>query len=364
MKKEVISNKQMQILIFFYTIGGYLLFSMGGSLKQDAWIASIIAIVLSLPIMIMYSRTMNLYPGKNLFDIVEILFGKVFGKVISIIFILHIFLLGAYILRDFIDFIKLTALPNTPSAILMMCIGILSIWMLKEGIEVLSAWAQFFIRIILVFVILVWVLLIPQMDITNLQPIFYSGLKDIAKVSFKLISFPFSEIFLFMLFFDYLDHTSESKNIFLKPVIIGGIVVVITTMINIMLLGGEEYSSLYYAGYEGIKRLQLNGEFQRIEIAVSIAFTIIQFLEVSFCVLGVSKGVTKLFNLKSYRDILIPIVLLMMNFAYIMFNSIMESMEFTSELWPSYALLVQIIIPFIIFIVALLKKRYSANKKV
>ena len=47
-----------------------------------------------------------------------------------------------------------------------------------------------------------------------------------------------------------------------------------------------------------------------------------------------------------------------------MFTSVMEAMEFTSDLWPPYAFLMQIIFPFIIFIVALLKKRYSANKKI
>ncbi|MBU3220601.1 endospore germination permease [Clostridium algidicarnis] len=266
-------------------------------------------------------------------------------------------------IRDFIDFIKLTALFNTPSAVTSICIGVLVIWMLKEGIEVMAAWSQFFIRIILVFVILVWILLIPEMDITNLQPIFYSGFKAISKESLKLVIFPFSGIFIFMTFFDYLDCDKKSKNIFVKPLIIGGVIIVVFTLLNIMILGGEDYNSFYYSGYEAIKRLELHGEFQRAEVIVSIVFTIIQFLQISFCVLGVSKGVTKVFNLKEYRNILIPIVILMINFVQIMFKSIMEAMEFTNDLWPSYALLMQVIFPFIIFIGALLKKRYSVNNK-
>ena len=363
MKGESISNRQMQLFIFCYSIGGYLLFNMGAGLKQDAWIASIISVIITIPIMLMYSRLMYLYQGNNLFDIIEIVFGKGFGKCINIIFVIHAFLLGSYILRDFIDFIKLTALFNTPSAVTSICIGVLVIWMLKEGIEVMAAWSQFFIRIILVFVILVWILLIPEMDITNLQPIFYSGFKAISKESLKLVIFPFSGIFIFMTFFDYLDCDKKSKNIFVKPLIIGGVIIVVFTLLNIMILGGEDYNSFYYSGYEAIKRLELHGEFQRAEVIVSIVFTIIQFLQISFCVLGVSKGVTKVFNLKEYRNILIPIVILMINFVQIMFKSIMEAMEFTNDLWPSYALLMQVIFPFIIFIGALLKKRYSVNNK-
>ena len=285
MKKEAISNKQMQLLIFSYSIGGYLLLNMGANLKQDAWIASIIAVVSTIPIMIMYSRIMYLHPGKNLFDVIEIVFGKFFGKFINIIFVIHVFLLGSYILNDFTDFIKLTALFNTPLVITTICIGVLSIWILKEGIEVLSAWAKFFIRLVLVFVALVWILLIPKMDITNLQPVFYSGFKAISKESLKLVIFPFSGIFVFMTFFDYLDQDTKSKNLFVKPLIVGGIVAVIFTLVNIMVLGGEDYNSFYYSGYEAIKRLELHGEFQRAEVVVSIAFTIIQFLQISFCIL-------------------------------------------------------------------------------
>lgn len=91
MKKEIISNKQIQLLIFSYCIGAYLLFSMGTGTKQDIWISSILAIIFTIPIVIMYGRIMNLYPGKNIFDILEQIFGRVVGKVFNIIFIFHAF---------------------------------------------------------------------------------------------------------------------------------------------------------------------------------------------------------------------------------------------------------------------------------
>lgn len=257
---------------------------MGSDVKQDAWISSILAIIFSIPIVMIYGRIMSLYPGKNFFDILEEVFGKVFGKIFNMIFIFHAFFLGAYILRDFVDFIKITNLSKTPILVSMICIGILTIWILKEGIEVLSAWAKFLIRIILISIILVWILLISEMHSSNLQPVLYSDLKDILKQALFLTTFPFTEVIIFLNFFDYVDYNSETKNVFIKPLILAGVLVVLYTMINIMLLGEELYSLFYYPGYESIKRLNLGGEFQRLEIIVSIAFTIIQFLEINFCV--------------------------------------------------------------------------------
>lgn len=152
------------------------------------------------------------------------------------------------------------------------------------------------------------------------------------------------------------------KNVFIKPLILAGVLVVLYTMINIMLLGEELYSLFYYPGYESIKRLNLGGEFQRLEIIVSVALTIIQFLEISFCVLGVSKGITKVFNLKNYRTILIPIVVLLSVFAHIMFESAMEAFEVVKKIWPTYGIVMQIILPLIIFIFATIKRKNQLVK--
>lgn len=362
MKKEGISNKQIQLLIFSYCIGAYLLFGMGSEIKQDAWIASILAIIFSIPIVMMYGKIMSLYPGKNLFYILEEIFGKVFGNIFNMIFIFHAFFLGSYILKDFVDFIKTTALSKTPVLVPMICIGILIVWILKEGIEVLSAWAKFLVRIVLISIILMWVILIPEMHISNLQPVLYNDLKAILKHTLFLITFPFTEVIIFLNFFDYVDYNSETKNVFIKPLILAGVLVVLYTMINIMLLGEEFYSLCYYPGYESVKRLNLGNEFQRLEIIVSIAFTIIQFLEINFCVLGVSKGITKVFNLKNYRTILIPIVILLSVFAHIMFGSAMEAFEVVKKLWPTYGIVMQIILPLIIFIFATIKRKNQLVK--
>ncbi len=71
------------------------------------------------------------------------------------------------------------------------------------------------------------------------------------------------------------------------------ICITIITTTNIMLLGPEAYSIFYYPGYETMKRIYLRGQYQRLEIIILIVFTIIRFLELSYCLLGASKGVQK-----------------------------------------------------------------------
>ncbi|KEH98193.1 GerAB/ArcD/ProY family transporter [Clostridium botulinum] len=363
MYKEKMSIKQFQFLIFTFGLGSYLLFNLGAESKQDAWISSILATILCIPCGIIYGKIMNYYPGKNIFQILEIIFGKFFGSVFNTLVVIFPFLLGSYILNDVVDFIKATALNNTPEYITIIFICSLVMWMLNSGIEVLSAWANFIVRIILIFIFLAWILLVPQMQIINIQPIFYSGFKSIIKESFTIMAFPMNQVVIFLNFCNYVKFNNKNVTyVFIKPIILSGILAVSFIITNIIILGVNDYISSYYAGYESAKRLTLGGEFQRVEIIVSATFTIMQFLQINYCLLGVGKGLEKLFNLNNYRDILVPLVFLMINFTYIIFRSSIRALEFARGLWITYCFFMEVLLPMIILLIIFIRGKLGSNK--
>jgi len=358
MSSEKITNKQMQLLIFIYPIGSFSLFNMGAGAKQNAWLATAIGVIFSLPILLMYGRLMNLYPGKNLFEILEIVFGVILGKIFNIVFVFHVTFIGSYILHNVVDFIKVTALWNTPIFIPYTLISVLIIWILKEGIEVLWGWAKFNIRLILVLMVFTWFLLIPQMHLSNLQPILDGNLKVLFQEGTSLAIYPFVELFIFLSFFDLVKHDNNTKNIFLKPALLSGIFVTACVLVYLMVLGGTSYTYFYYPGFESMKRMHFMKDFQRGEILVSVFFTIFRFLEICYCLLGSCKGFQKIFNLKDYKNIIVPVVLLSATFAYIMFGSAMEAKEFVADLWTFYGFLLEVLLPSLIFIAALIMKKF------
>ncbi|KEI01531.1 GerAB/ArcD/ProY family transporter [Clostridium botulinum] len=363
MYKEKVSIKQFQFLVFTFGLGSYLLFNLGAESKQDAWISSILATILCIPCVIIYGKIMNCYPEKNIFQILELVFGKFLGSVFNVLMVIFPFLLGSYILNDVVDFIRVTALRNTPEYITIIFICFLGMWMLNLGIEVLSAWANFIVRIILAFIFLAWILLAPQMQIVNMQPIFYSSFKSIIKESVTMMAFPINQVVIFLNFCNYVRFNNKKLTyVFTKPIILSGILAVSFIITNIMILGVNDYISSYYAGYESAKRLTLGGEFQRVEIIVSATFTIMQFLQINYCLLGVGKGIEKLFNLNNYRDVLVPVGFLMMNFTYIIFRSSIRALEFARELWIIYCFFMEVVLPMIILLIIFIREKLVSNK--
>ncbi|MCG8642507.1 MAG: spore germination protein, partial [Desulfobacterales bacterium] len=69
MKKEVISDKEGLALFVLFIIGTNAILGTGFAAKQDVWLAILLGMLISLPIIFVYARLHFIFPQKNLFDI-------------------------------------------------------------------------------------------------------------------------------------------------------------------------------------------------------------------------------------------------------------------------------------------------------
>ena len=175
MKNEFISERQGTVLITLFIIGSTFLIGSGGACKTRCLDCSNYCYFLSIILLLMFSRILSLYPGKDLFDILQIVMGKFLGKIISILMIWFSFHLGTLVLRNLSEFTNILIFADTPVVVPMIFLTMLIIWGLKAGIEVLGRWSEFFIWIVFLLSLFITVFLIPQMDINKLKPILNNG---------------------------------------------------------------------------------------------------------------------------------------------------------------------------------------------
>lgn len=144
MDRQIISNSQGICIMSMFLIGTSIVLEVAKNAKQDAWISIALGIIMSLPMIVVYSKLLNNFPEKDLYDIFQYVFGKKIGKVISVLFIWYVFHLGALVIRVFSEFVNVVSLPETPQSIFAIFLGLLCIWTVKSGIEVLGRLAMFF----------------------------------------------------------------------------------------------------------------------------------------------------------------------------------------------------------------------------
>ena len=86
-----------------------------------------------IPMFYIYIKIMSLYKEHDLFEILKLTLGNFVGSIISIMYIIYAFYLGALVLRNFGEFINIEAMPETPMFIPIFCLGFVCIIAARLG---------------------------------------------------------------------------------------------------------------------------------------------------------------------------------------------------------------------------------------
>lgn len=356
MQKEQITDKEAICILIMFITGSSLIIGIGGEAKNDAWISGIVGIIMAIPMLLIYSRILSLFPGKDLFDILNIIFGKILSKIISLIYIWYAFHLGALVLRNFGEFMNIVAMPETPMLMQILCLGGICIVAVRLGIEIIGRTIVYFIPLLFSIIVVVHLLVIPQLHFQYLKPILGNGIRTILNGSFSTFSLPFAETVIFICIFNSLKTKKSPYKVYFWGLLISGSIIIITTIRNIAVIGNM-LDSFYFPSYEAVSMITVGNFLQRIEVSVSAIFIFGAFIKASICLLAACKGIGKMFNLKDYRSIAIQVGLLMIYFSYTIYDNVMEMRYWAFKVYSYYAFPMEVILPLIIWMLAEIKAR-------
>ncbi len=355
MNKEQINDKEAICLLTVFIVGSTLIIGIGGEVNNDKWITGIIGLFLAMPIVLIYARLQSIFQGQDIFDILKVLFGRIGGRIISLIYVWYALHLGSLVTRNFGEFVNVVALPETPMLVPMLAIGMLAVYAVKLGIEVLGRLCSYMLPNLLIILVTVLLLGIPEMKFHHLKPILASGFAPLLKSGFTSFSFPFAETVLFLGVFFTLKTKKSPYKVYFSGLIFAGTIILITTIRNVLLLG-ELGSSLYFPTHVAVGRITVGVFLQRIEVAVAFVFAVASLIKISISLFVAVKGLSKIFNLNDYRSVVIQTGLLMILFAQILYDDIMSMTDWAMKIYPYYAFPFQVILPIGIWIMAEVKK--------
>lgn len=291
MDTEIITNKQGVSIGVLFVLGSAIVLSPGGNNKQDIWITILISMLMAIPAIFVYSRVLSLYPEMDLFEILNQVYGKVLSRIIAIFFFWYCFHLGALVLRNFSEFMITVSLPETPQAVIIAPIGILCIWLVKGGIEILGRWAGILFPIMLITIITQISLSMTQADFDNLKPVLYNGIQPLIGGAYALFCFPFAEIIVLTMVFRSIKNKFNTYKVFYISLLVGGLLLMIAGVRNILVLGAEDASLEYFPSYEALSVVNIANFFQRIEVVVTVLFILAGIVKISACLFAASRGV-------------------------------------------------------------------------
>jgi spore germination protein KB len=356
MPKERITDKEAFCVLFIFYIGSSLILGGGGEAKNDAWLSGIFGVSLSIPMILVYARLLTLYPEKGLFDILEIVFGTVLGKVFTIMYIWYSFHLGTLVIRNFGEFINTATMPETPLFVPLLCLGLVCIFAVRSGIEVIGRISTYIFPLTLFIIFIVQLLGISHWELNNIKPFLGNGFLPVIKGGFSTFSFPYGESVVLLGAFFSLKSNKSPYKVFLTGTLFAGLLLVIITVRNIFILGGI-LPKIYFPSHVAVSRISVGEFLQRIELSVAVVFIFGVFIKSSVCLLVSSIGVAKLFKLQDYRSIVIQLGLIMIYFSFTVYDSIFEMRMWAFKIYSYYAFPFQVIIPLLMLLTAEVKVR-------
>lgn len=362
MQKEMVSARQMLCIIILFILGSSIIMGVSTCAAQDSWISLLLALVFSVPIFLVYARIMRLFPEKDLFEIILILFGRIAGKIIIFLMSWYALHLCALVLRNFSEFIQIATMPETPQLPVMLSMILVVAYMAKSGIETMGKWAIVALFIVISVLFLTILLSLNKMDFTNILPVMESGFDKISNGAINLCAFPFAETVLFLCLASAVKKNDSPYSLFLLAALFGTLLFILMMLRNLFTLGSKLSDASYYASYEAVRLINIKDYLSRIEGSISVNFILAGIIKLTVCLIAASKGAAKLFDINNYRLLILPISLLVVALSAIVYKSVMEMFGFL-KFYTYYAIPFQIIIPLAVLVAAEIKVRRMSKEQ-
>lgn len=355
-----ISVRQFTILVILFITGSSILIIPGiiaQVTKQDAWITAILGVGIALLLVILYNAVGSIEPSMTFVGMIEKVLGKWFGKIVTTIFLFFTLVTSSEMLYFVGSFMQIQLMPETPLVAFHLLFVSVVIIGVRYGLETIARSAEIIFPFFILLLVLTVLLLSPNIEIQNVQPILEAKPKPmIYSILIFVSTFSFSPIVLLMIFPIALNNLQQAKKAFFKGTLIAGIILIIVTLLTIVVLGAEATSQLMYPTFSLAKRIEIGNFIQRLEMIVAFIWIITLFFKLTLYFYATVVGFAQLVNIRDYRPLTLPLGLIIVVFSVIVHPNVVYSMEYNKGAWIPFGATFGVLLPLLLLVVAKFKK--------
>lgn len=367
MNKTKISNFQLFALIACFTTGTTVIAVPAGVASiagRDSWITALITPILGLAFICMYYYLGKLNPGKSLIDMINSVFGKWVGFIISLFFLIFICLLDAAQVSSYIgNFVQSEYMTETPIYALNLLIVACVVIGLLYGLEAIARSAEIFIFVVSALIFFTLFLDIPNIKIDNILPIFEKGITPTLKGSLLLSSYITWPIIVLMMIFPInTDLNKKTRNSLFLGYLWGGVICFLIITMAILVLGSTITARSEYPTYLMAKEVNI-GIINRIEGIISFAWILTESIRILLYFYAGVAGVAQLFKLKDYKKLVLPMGLVILICSGIVYPNSIYQTNWDTFTWVPFIITFGVMMPLILLIVSIIKDLLKKKKE-
>ncbi|WP_165442830.1 GerAB/ArcD/ProY family transporter [Senegalia massiliensis] len=323
-------------------------------------IAIIIGTIISIILVIMYTKLMIRFKSKTIFEVIDEILPQPIVKIIDILFIFHYLISGAIVVRIFGAIIRMFLLRNTPLEITILSLILVVCYITRKGIEPIARLSQIVLPLVIIPIFILFLSLIPELDFTNIYPIFPINAIEILK-GIRTTLFSFIGIEIILISTAYVKNTNKILKYNILSIIFLGIMYLSTFIVVISEFGRKQTEDLLWPTLLLMKTVDVPGAFlENVDGIIIALWTFISVQILSILLIQSNILLNKSFKLKELDFLSMPLLPLIYLLALVPDN--IDEVYYYIDLFSNYiGVVIILIIPLIIFIFVVITKK-GGNK--
>lgn len=359
--KYQISKSQFFFIAVFYIFADDIIRGIyAQKLKQDIWISIIASALLSVIILACYFL---LYKTSNKGEFAAIIKENVGRPIAFVLFVLYGFYFAFLTflgLRDIAEVITIFMIHDFPVYVAGIAILAVVIYGLYHGIEAFARTTSilFFVQMTVFVFFSVLILISNRSHFEYFLPIAENGLIPFIKPTLQsAYAAPFGKLFVLLIIYQFVLEKEKSYRYGYYAILYTGLLLLLISVYNIIILGPEAMILDIRPSLRISKRIDIVFFIQRLDLLVINSLIMMSFVKVWVLLFGARYLLADAFKIKNGNKI--PFVLSILIVIALMFfaKNYITFLDFRQTIIIPYVnLTFEIIIPFLLIIIAIIRK--------
>ncbi len=316
---------------------------------------SVLAIIPLASIVILLIKS---FPGLNFYEIIMQLMGKVFAKLIIILYMFWVLIFLTAKINIYSLTLQFTLMPKTRSDFFMQIMLILVFYALLKGSKTIFRFSELALGPILLLIGILFVSAISRLRTDYLLPVSTINLPSTIKASKNVIAVG-GNMVIALFFSDKLGITLTKKQI--KKFWFGSMFFIIfsfvITIFTFGITGAGLTAKLPFPFYITVKSISFFNIFERFEVIVTLICILSDFITICLLFIILMKLIQWLFGLKDIRFLFLPLAMIIYYLSYYVSSTQFEFNFLYRYIIVNMNLLYQYIIPLVLGLICLVKRK-------
>ena len=359
---EQLSMRQVVFMYLFISISPVLRqipTALAGEAGRSGYLSPFWSVIVIVPLFSVIIFLIKSFPGLNIHEIMLQLIGKVFTKLIMILYMAWIILFLTAKVNIYSMTLQFTLMPKTRSDFFMQIMLVLVYYALLRGSKTIFRFSEFSLGPILLLIGALFVCAVSRLRTDYLLPVSTINLPSTIKASTNVIAVG-GNMIIALFFADKLgiSLTKRQSRKFWSGALFFIVFCFIITIFTFGISGASLTAKLPFPFYITVKSISFFNIFERFEVVVTLICILSDFITICLLFIILMKLIQWIFALKERAFIYIPLAMVIYYLSYLVSTTQFE-FNFLYRNVIIYAnLIFQYIIPLLLGLICLVRIKH------